>query len=87
MKNPWRFCDTDPPPQYVRVEIKSHHNKRYVGYRCKRQYYETIGNYIIPDPHKWRYIPVGSYLWNEIKDKIRKLSLEQEEPAYGCETK
>lgn len=78
MRNPWRFCDTEPPPQYTRVEIKSRNRQVYVGYRYKKQYYETIGNSVIPDPFKWRYIPVGSYLWNEIVNKIRSLSIEEE---------
>lgn len=75
VNNPWRFCDTDPPEQYVRVEIKSKDNKRYVGYRYKNRYYETIGNYVVKKPYKWRYIPVGSFLWNEITEKIKLLSL------------
>ena len=83
MNNPWRFCDSNPPPQYVRVEIKTRNNKRYAGYRFRKTYYETIGNYIIPDPYKWRYIPVGSYLWNEIKEKIRGLSNTEEGVIYG----
>ena len=78
--NPWRFCDTDPPSQYMRVEIKTKNGKKYVGYRYKKNYYETIGNYIIKNPYKWRMIPVGSYLWNEIKEKI--VSSSQLEVAY-----
>lgn len=68
--NPWRSCIFNPPPQYTRVEIKSKVNKRYIGYRYKNTYYETIGNYVIQDPDKWRYIPVGSTLWQEIKQKL-----------------
>lgn len=83
MNNPWRLCKDDPPKQYIRIEIKSKNNDRYIGYRYLDHYYETIGNYIISDPYKWRYIPVGSYLWNEIVERIRRLSLYNEEPVYG----
>lgn len=83
MKNPWRMCDTDPPNEYIRVEIKTKDRERKVGYRYKINYYETIGNYLIKNPYQWRYIPVGSYLWAEIKDKIRSLSMENGEVAYG----
>ena len=79
MKNPWRNCKTDPPEQYTRIEIKSKDNEKYIGYRYLDNYYETFGNYIIRNPHKWRYIPVGSYLWNEIVDRIKKLSNYNEE--------
>ena len=84
INNSWRFCDTDPPQQYVRVEIKGRDKRKYVGYRYKNTYYETIGNYVIEKPHKWRYIPVGSYLWNEITEKIHRLSsgYGEEEVAF-----
>ena len=88
MNNPWRYCNTDPPPQYTRVEIKSKDSYRYVGYRYKNKYYETIGNYIINNPFEWRFIPVGSYLWSEIIEKIRNLSLQEEgEKVYGNKRK
>lgn len=83
MKNPWRDCITDPPDQYTRVEIKSKYNRKYIGYRYKDKYFTTIGNYNILEPQLWRYIPEGSYLWNEIKEKIKGLSLGEEEPEYG----
>ena len=86
MKNPWRYCKTDPPNQYIRIEIKSKNNRRYVGYRCNNRYYETIGNYIIPDPYMWRHIPVGSYLWNEIVEKIRNLAAGDGEKEVAYDT-
>lgn len=73
-ENPWRYCSKEKPPEYVRVEIKNAYCQHYVGYRYKNKYYETIGNFIIEDPFQWRYIPVGSYLWEEIKSKIHDLS-------------
>ena len=69
-KNPWRDCDTDPPRQYLRVEIKDDERIHYVGYRYRKQYFESIGNYIIKNPKKWRYIPEESHLFNDIKQKI-----------------
>lgn len=69
--NNWQLCSKNPPPEYTRVEIKDTKSRKYIGYRCNQKYYETFGNYIIPDPFKWRYIPQGSFLWEEIKRKIR----------------
>ena len=87
VSNPWRFCDTENPPEYVRIQIKDRYNTKYVGYRCKHTYYEAIGNYVIKQPFQWRYIPVGSYLWAEIKDKIKSLSYGgEEETVYGCDS-
>ena len=83
INNPWNYCDTNPPEEYVRVEIKSRDKRRYVGYRFKNKYYETIGNYVIKNPYMWRYIPVGSILWEDIKEKICNLSMGNEEVAYG----
>lgn len=80
--NPWRYCDRDKPPEYVRIEIRDRYYTKFVGYRYKDKYYETIGNYLIKHPFQWKYIPVGSYLWNEIKEKIKELSYEQGEVAY-----
>ena len=68
--NPWRYCDRDKPPEYVRIQIRDKQNMKYVGYRYKKQYYETIGNYLIKNPYQWRYIPVGSCVWEEIKQRI-----------------
>lgn len=70
LKNPWHDCETNPPRQYLRVEIKDVHKIQYIGYRYKKQYFESIGNYIIENPKVWRYIPEGSYLFNDIKQKI-----------------
>ena len=83
MGNPWRLCDATPPEEYVRVEIKSKDGNRFIGYRYQRKYYTTIGNYLINDPYKWRYIPVGSFLWNEIRKAIKSLSYG-EDVAYAC---
>lgn len=69
--NNWQLCSKNPPPQYTRVEIKDTRRKRYIGYRYKDKYYETFGNYIIKDPYKWRYIPQGSLIQAEIKQKIK----------------
>lgn len=74
--NPWRYCAKEKPPEYLRIQIKNNKSERFVGYRYKNTYYETIGNYVIPNPYQWRYIPVGSYLWAEIKEKICSLSYE-----------
>lgn len=73
MKNPWNDCKYNPPPQYNRVEIKDKHNKHYIGYRYQNNYYETFGNYIIPEPYKWRWIPANSPLFYEIKNKLKML--------------
>lgn len=73
MMNQWQSCKKNPPPNYTRVEIKTKSRQRYVGYRCNNTYYETIGNYIIPDPIKWRYIPQGSALFHEIEEKIHRI--------------
>lgn len=83
ISNPWRYCNTDKPPEYTRIQIKDKHNVKYIGYRCKGTYYETIGNYVIKNPYMWRYIPVGSYLWEEIRNKIRNLSCGYGEVAYN----
>jgi hypothetical protein len=77
--NPWKSCKYNPPAQYTRVEIKSHKGDRYVGYRYKKQYYETFGNFIIPDPYKWRKIPSESWLWYEIKRKLENPDLFREQ--------
>ena len=75
MKNPWRLCSLNPPPQYVRLEIKVKDKKdTYIGYRYGNKYYESIGNYIIENPYKWRFIPQGSYLWEEIRKRIFLIS-------------
>ena len=83
--NPWRYCSAEKPPEYVRIQIKDYYKIKHVGYRCKNIYYETIGNSVIKAPFQWRYIPVGSYLWTEIKEKIKELSYGGEEVVYGCE--
>lgn len=74
INNPWRYCNREKPPEYVRIQIRDKNYIKYVGYRCKNTYYETIGNYVIHNPYQWRYIPVGSYLWDEIKEKIHTIS-------------
>ena len=74
LDNPWRSCKTEKPPEYLRIEIKDIYCTKYVGYRYRDTYFETIGNFIIENPYQWRHIPVGSYLWNEVKEKIRLLS-------------
>lgn len=81
-KNPWRYCNNDKPPEYIRILIRDKKKTQYIGYRCKNTYYETIGNYVIPNPWQWKYIPVGSYLWNEIKERIHSISVECGEVAY-----
>lgn len=81
-KNPWKYCDRNKPPEYTRIQIKDRDKIKYVGYRCKNTYYETIGNYVIKNPWQWRYIPVGSYLWEEVKDKIKGLSVGCGEVSY-----
>lgn len=68
--NKWKSCKYNPPPQFTRVEIRSRDNKRYVGYRYGKDYYETFGNYKIADPYKWRKIIEMSWLWHEIKRKL-----------------
>lgn len=70
ISNKWKSCKYNPPYQYTRVEIKSRDGTRYVGYRYKDTYYETFGNYVIPDPYKWRKIPEESWLWHEIKRRL-----------------
>lgn len=69
--NNWQLCSKNPPPEYTRVEIKDKNRRRYIGYRCRNVYYETFGNYIIKNPYRWRYIPQGSYLWEEIKRRVK----------------
>lgn len=83
--NPWRYCSAEKPPEYTRIQIRDRNHNTYIGYRYKNRYYETIGNYSINDPYKWRYIPVGSYLWDEIKEKIKRMSYDEEGVVYGCE--
>lgn len=83
MNNPWRYCDKEKPPEYTRIEIRDKEYVKYVGYRYKKSYFETIGNYLIKNPYQWRYIPIGSYLWNEILDKIRELQIERGEAVYN----
>lgn len=73
MNNPWRDCEKDPPMQYKRVEIKNRKNVRYCGYRYKNKYYESFGNYIIPEPYMWRFIKDKSFMAEWIKDKINSL--------------
>lgn len=85
MRNNWQLCCKNPPPQYTRIEIKKLNGERCVGYRCKNTYYETLGNYIISDPYKWRWIPKTSTLLAEIKEKIKSNSLM--EVGYGCNKK
>ena len=82
MRNPWRDCKIDKPPEYTRVQIKNTNGKKFIGYRYKNKYYETIGNYVIDSPYMWRYIPVGSYLWTEIVKQINKAYYTQGEVAY-----
>lgn len=88
LSNPWRDCRRDPPIQYVRVEIRDIDHIHYVGYRYKKDYYETIGNYIIQNPKVWRKIPQGSYLFEEIRQKIfnsNKVSVALEERGKNYE--
>jgi len=82
MINQWQSCKKNPPPNYTRVEIKTKNRRKYVGYRCNNTYYETIGNYIIPNPIKWRYIPEGSYLLREIERKVHKFPKFSEAILY-----
>ena len=74
MKNPWRLCKLVPPPQFVRLEIKTKDGDTYVGYRYGNTYYESVGNYIIKDPYKWKFIPRESRLWEEIRRRLYILS-------------
>ena len=49
MRNPWRLCSLNPPPQYVRLEIKVKDKKdTYIGYRYGNKYYERAKKYM-PD--------------------------------------
>ena len=68
--NPWRDCKTDPPRNYVRVEIRDKKDDHFIGYRCDKQYYETYGNYLIKEPRLWRFPPKGSALITELKEKL-----------------
>lgn len=77
MKNPWRDCIDDPPMQYKRVEIKNIKGKRYCGYRYKKQYYESFGNFIIPDPFKWRFIKDEGFMAEWIRNKLYELRLKE----------
>lgn len=70
--NKWKSCNKCPPPQYVRVEIKTTNGDCVCGYRYKNDFYETFGNYIIANPYKWRWIPDNSQLFLEISEKIKK---------------
>lgn len=79
--NNWQSCDKNPPSQYTRVEIRDKNRKTYIGYRYGNTYYETFGNYIIPNPVKWRYIPQGSYLFETIKEKIKERGVGE---VYGA---
>lgn len=81
--NTWKYCKSNPPDQYIRCEIKDHKGVRYVGYRCGRKYYETIGNYIIEDPYVWRYVPRTSHLWETIEYKIRNFFCGGENGVYA----
>lgn len=69
--NNWQLCSKKAPPQYTRIEIKDYKNKRYIGYRYGNKYYETFGNYVIKNPYKWRYIPQDSWIWEEVKHRIK----------------
>lgn len=82
LTNPWQLCSTSPPDQYIRCEIKDRKGKRYIGYRCRNTYYETIGNYVIKEPYKWRYVPKGSEIWQSIEDKIYDF-MKMKEVVYG----
>ena len=79
--NPWRDCRTDPPKQYFRVEIRDKKNKRYIGYRCNKTYYETYGNYVIKDPRLWRFPLEGSELLTSLKEKLH--TFFEGDLAYG----
>lgn len=81
MDNGWRDCLKNPPPEYVRVEIKTTEKEKIPGYRYKHKYYSTFGNFVIDNPVKWRYIPTGSYLYELIKRKLNS-GLKQQEVAY-----
>lgn len=70
MKNPWRSIQSNPPPEYTRVEIKDINRKHYIGYRYRKTYYETYGNWVIQNPEFWRWIPATSTLLAELKEKI-----------------
>ena len=67
----WRDCVKDPPQEYYRVEIRDKQNKRYIGYRYGRKYFETYGNYLIKEPTYWREPPKGSKLISELQEKLR----------------
>lgn len=68
--NPWRDCKTDPPRNYVRVEIRDKKDEHFIGYRCDKQYYETYGNYLIKEPRLWRFPLEGSELLTTLKEKL-----------------
>lgn len=70
MKNEWKDCIQSPPPEYVRVEIKTKDLEKIPGYRYRHEYYKTFGNSIITNPDKWRYIPMESSLYKYIKRKL-----------------
>ena len=71
MKNPWQLCETNPPPEYTRVEIKDKNKKHHIGYRYKYTYYETYGNWVIESPKYWRWVPQQSTLLANLKEKLR----------------
>lgn len=71
MNNPWQLCETNPPPEYTRVEIKDKDKKHYIGYRYKYTYYETYGNWVIESPKYWRWVPQQSTLLANLKEKLR----------------
>lgn len=81
MDNAWKDCIKNPPPEYVRVEVKTLENEKIAGYRYKQKYYSTFGNYVIDNPVKWRHIPRGSYLYELIKKKLF-VELKQSEANY-----
>lgn len=81
-QNPWRDCKTDPPKQFHRVEIRDKNNKKYIGYRYLKDYYETFGNYIIKNPMLWRFPPKGSTLITELKEKI--CTIFDGDKIYDC---
>ena len=56
-------------------EIKNIKGKRYCGYRYKKQYYESFGNFIIPDPFKWRFIKDEGFMAEWIRNKLYELKV------------
>lgn len=76
----WKDCEKDPPKQFLRIEIRDKQNKKYIGYRFGRYYFESFGNYVIKEPTYWRIPPKGSPLLSELKEKIH--TIIEGEPAY-----